>query len=147
MKVYVVMQGVDIDGYHKESNLFGIYSEESTAKRISEGLVDSYYFDTEVDSNIPELFGYISKYYCNTDELFNIQNLVYVPKKDSYIQYNFYIDIFIRAKNIDEARMKMNQLVEEYKKTSKYKEIMDDLSGKGILEKLQNDKFSKRNTK
>ena len=43
--------------------------------------------------------------------------------------------------------MKMNQLVEEYKKTSKYKEIMDDLSGKGILEKLQNDKFSKRNTK
>jgi len=128
MTVYVVMQGVDIDGYHRESNLFGIYSEESIAKKISEGLVDSYCFDEEVDSNIPELFGYYNRYFPVSDELNSIQNLDYVPKEDSYnaVYVAGGINILVSAKTIKEAEEKINSIVEKYKQTEEAKNLLSE---------------------
>jgi hypothetical protein len=129
MKIYVVMRQQDIDGYHRESNLFGIYSEESIAKRISEGLVDSYYFDEEVDVNIPELFGYKKEYYLWLDEWNELVNAVKVPR-DTVELFNPTdaprLIIEVAAKNIKEAEEKIQQLVENYKTTPEYTKIMKE---------------------
>ena len=128
MTVYVVMQQQDIDGYHRESNLFGIYSEESIAEKLTESLVDSYYFDVEIDSNIPELFGYKRYYFLWLDEWAELVNTVKIPDRDIIellIPFGApRIYVYVATKTIKEAEEKICQLVEEYKETSTYARIM-----------------------
>jgi hypothetical protein len=130
MKVFAVMQQQDIDGYHRESNLFGIYSEESIAEKLTEGLVDSYYFDTEVDSNIPELFGYKRCYYLWLDEWNELVNTVKVPR-DTVELFNTTdaprLILGVAAKTVEEAEEKIQNLVENYKTTPEYTKIMKEM--------------------
>jgi len=130
MKIHVVIQEVDEGDEKPIQNLIGVFSEESIARGLTESLVDSYYYDFELDPQLPELFGYKRYYFLWLDEYNKLINVNTIPDRDVVELFNPEgaprLIIWIAAKNIKEAEEKMVQLVGNYKTTPEYAKIMGE---------------------